>query len=629
MTDLFSRIVVSPDQPFGMLYRPSVSPDRLEVLQLMPGVAHFIDDVVADQNTNGSEKILLLPFRQVTERGYRAVNDDVPILSMPVLSRQWVALEQAVKTLPDTPMAVRDTHFNLDDVQFGKRVSQLIEQEIGQGAGSNFVLHRKLRTTLVDYQPGQLLSLYRRLLQAETQAYWCFLINTGDQAFVGVSPELHASLENGEVRMNPISGTFSYPPDGQTIDALLRFLSNPKETNELCMVVDEELKVMSRLCEQGAQVSELRLRQLSHVVHTEYLLRGRTRTGVADILRETLPAPTVVGSPVQNACDVVARFEPEGRRYYSGVVALVDSSPHNPHLDSAIAIRTAEISASGQLEIGVGASIVRDSHPADEAEETRSKVQSFYAALTRDSREAAVKSCRGIAPEEKLSDHPRVRAMLSRRNVNISRFWLSAPDDRGHHLGHFAQKRILILDGNDTFTAMLQTLFSSLGAAARVEKVRTGMDFHGWDLVVAGPGPGNPLDDGNARISAMREAITKMLAKDQPFFAVCLSHQILSLKLGLPIIRLSPPNQGMQKSIMLDRQREIVGFYNTFCARADAQALIEMRKAGIVIYSDEESGEVYAIRATKFSSVQFHLESFLTANGLGILDNFVRPLLQA
>ncbi|MEI7202495.1 chorismate-binding protein, partial [Pectobacterium parvum] len=382
MSDFLTQILSQPQKPYALLYRPAVSLDKIEILQLTCEKTHFLDKALSADSHHG--KLLVVPFCQVAKRGYHAINDETPILSMPITSRQWLPLSEAINRLPDLPISVTNTHFNLDDTQFGQRISQLIEQEIGQGAGSNFVLHRKLRTSLVDYHPEQLLSLYRRLLQTESSAYWCFLINTGDEAFIGVSPELHASLNNGEMYMNPISGTFRYPEQGETIEALIEFLNNQKETNELYMVVDEELKVMSGLCERGAQVSDLRLKQLSQVIHTEYVLKGKTQASVADILIETLPAPTVIGSPVQNACQVIARYEPEGRRYYSGVVALVDGTHDSPRLDSAICIRTAEVTADGKVEIGVGATIVRDSVPLDEAEETRSKVQSLYAALTQE-----------------------------------------------------------------------------------------------------------------------------------------------------------------------------------------------------------------------------------------------------
>ncbi|MDE1480242.1 chorismate-binding protein [Xenorhabdus bovienii] len=625
MSNLLSSIISSPEQPFALLYRPTVNSGEVEVFQLHLEKTDTIEHAVSC-DPRYKEKLLLLPFRQVIERGYSAVDDGMPILSLPIIARQQVSVSSLAEQLPEASFTVDNVHLNLDDKQFGQRVTRLIENEIGQGAGSNFVLHRKLRATIAEYEAVYLLSLYRRLLKMEFSAYWVFLINTGEQAFIGASPELHASLNEGEVSMNPISGTYPYPVDGPTVESLLTFLSCQKETNELFMVVDEELKVMSQLCEKGAQVSELKLKPLSHVAHTEYVLCGESHAGIADILRETLPAPTVIGSPVQSACDVVMRYEPEGRRYYSGVIALVSHSPDQISLDSAIAIRTAEITPQGHVEISVGATIVRDSNPVDEANETRSKAQSLYSAMLPETHRSLNMNVHKNKIQN-FSDIPTISDALINRNARVSRFWLTAPDERRRCLPHFEGKRVLILDGNDTFTSMFKTLFVSLGATAFVEKVHLEVDFKPYDLVVAGPGPGNPLDENDRRVTDMRNVIQRMIAAECPFFAVCLSHQILSALLGLLIVRLSPPNQGLQKTIWLGDRQECVGFYNTFCAKADESTVSNLHKMGIVFYFDDDK-QVHAIRSAKFSSVQFHLESFLTIDGPEILDRFVKPLLQ-
>ena len=42
------------------------------------------------------------------------------------------------------------------------------------------------------------------------------------------------------------------------------------------MVVDEELKMMCDICHEGGQVLGPFLKPMTHLVHTEYLLAGRT-----------------------------------------------------------------------------------------------------------------------------------------------------------------------------------------------------------------------------------------------------------------------------------------------------------------------------------------------------------------
>ncbi len=75
------------------------------------------------------------------------------------------------------------------------------------------------------------------------------------------------------------------------------------------MVVDEELKMMSAVCSDGGRITGPHLKEMSRLTHTEYVLRGRSRLDPRDILRETMFAPTVTGSPMQNACTVITRHE--------------------------------------------------------------------------------------------------------------------------------------------------------------------------------------------------------------------------------------------------------------------------------------------------------------------------------
>ncbi len=132
-----------------------------------------------------------------------------------------------------------------------------------------------------------------------------------------------------------------------------------------------------------------------------------------EILRETLFAPTVTGSPLESAARVISQYERQGRGYYSGVAALIGRDAHGGRtLDSAILIRTADIDATGEVRIGVGATLVRHSDPASEAAETRAKAAGgLIAALEPGS-------------SRSFAAHPSVRGALARRNEPLADFWL-------------------------------------------------------------------------------------------------------------------------------------------------------------------------------------------------------------
>ena len=105
------------------------------------------------------------------------------------------------------------------------------------------------------------------------------------------------------------------------------------------MVVDEELKMMCTVGDMGGVVVGPRLKEMAHLAHTEYELRGRSSLDVREVLRETMFAATVTGSPVQNACRVIERHEVGGRGYYAGALALIGTrlgrraDPRLPHPD--------------------------------------------------------------------------------------------------------------------------------------------------------------------------------------------------------------------------------------------------------------------------------------------------------
>ena len=42
------------------------------------------------------------------------------------------------------------------------------------------------------------------------------------------------------------------------------------------MVVDEELKMMCDICSEGGQILGPYLKPMTHLIHTEYILAGRT-----------------------------------------------------------------------------------------------------------------------------------------------------------------------------------------------------------------------------------------------------------------------------------------------------------------------------------------------------------------
>ncbi|MDV6786352.1 phenazine-specific anthranilate synthase component I [Pseudomonas aeruginosa] len=660
-TSLLQRLLERP-APFALLYRPeSNGPGLLDVIRGETLELHGLADLPLDEPGPGLPRhdlLALIPYRQIAERGFEALDDGTPLLALKVLEQELLPLEQALALLPNQALELSEEAFDLDDEAYAEVVGRVIADEIGRGEGANFVIKRRFQARIDGYATASALSFFRQLLLREKGAYWTFIVHTGERTLVGASPERHISVRDGlavmffrqlllrekgaywtfivhtgertlvgasperhiSVRdglavMNPISGTYRYPPAGPNLAEVMEFLDNRKEADELYMVVDEELKMMARICEDGGRVLGPYLKEMAHLAHTEYFIEGQTSRDVREVLRETLFAPTVTGSPLESACRVIRRYEPQGRGYYSGVAALIGGDGQGGRtLDSAILIRTAEIESDGRLRIGVGSTIVRHSDPLGEAAESRAKASGLIAAL------------KSQAPQ-RLGSHPHVVAALASRNAPIADFWLRGASERQQLQADLSGREVLIVDAEDTFTSMIAKQLKSLGLTVTVRGFQEPYSFDGYDLVIMGPGPGNPTEIGQPKIGHLHLAIRSLLSERRPFLAVCLSHQVLSLCLGLDLQRRQEPNQGVQKQIDLFGAAERVGFYNTFAARA-LQDRIEIPEVGpIEISRDRETGEVHALRGPRFASMQFHPESVLTREGPRIIADLLRHAL--
>jgi phenazine biosynthesis protein phzE len=608
--DLLQRILdgTAAHPAFALLHRPEQGGGTVDVLSGAVSAPAALDAIPLDEvhRTPGRaahDVLVLVPYRQLRERGFAAPDDGTPLLAMTADEQHTLPLAEVLDRIADVPAPLGGGRFDVDDQAYAETVRRIVDEEIGSGAGSNFVVRRTFLADIGDYSQRTALSLFRRLVEREEGAYWTFVIHTGGRTLIGATPERHVSLRGGRAVMNPVSGTYRYPSTGPTLDGVTDFLADRKEADELYMVVDEELKMMARICPGGGRVVGPYLKEMARLAHTEYFIEGRTDRDVRDILRETMFAPTVTGSPLESAARVISRYEPQGRGYYSGVAALIGRDADGTRtMDSALLIRTADITPAGRARIGVGATLVRHSDPASEVAETRAKAAGLLAAL--DQRRTA-----------RFRGHPAVLAALRDRNTHLAGFWLRDAEEQHPRLDGLAGLRTLVVDAEDTFTAMIAQQLSALGLDVRVRRYDEPHTFAGHDLVVMGPGPGDPRALDDPRIGRLRAGVDTLLAERRPFVAVCLSHQVLSLRLGLELARRAVPNQGVQREIDLYGQLERTGFYNTYAARSDDDEMEAGDIGPVEISRDRTSGEVHGLRGPHFASMQFHAESVLTVEG--------------
>ncbi len=596
-------------KPFCIYYKDGVLTcveGHIEALEKLSAIPR-------KQAMHGLASVSMVPYCQIKERGFQVRDENEKILSL---------VPETVRTLPvaefvegkDCPITLEsDLTYNLSDAEFIEIVRSVIEDEIKNGEGSNFLISRKCLGKIKNFHAGIPLSILSRFIENEFGAYCDFCFFDGERYFIGASPERHLSYYGNTIMMNPICGTLPKSQLNSRQD-LIDFLSDPKEIHELFQVVDEELKMMAKICYVGGEMEGPYIKEMRTLVHTEYLLRGQSEMDPVKAFELSMFAPTMIGSPLENAARIIYKHEKDARRYYSSAILFLgQDADDKDFLDSAITIRTMEIDLEGNFVIQSGASIVRDSVPEKECLEVKTKARGLIDAILGKQRVTSLAS--------QFID-PLVIKTLSARNGNLSGFWkdkqsVASADPR------LKEIRMVIVDNEDEFTFMLRHMLEHIGISTRVLRIADeAIELAPDDILLVGPGPGDPTNMDDPRIRKVHALTRKALAENRKFVAVCLGHQVLSAVLGLDIIKVDPPLQGFQEKIDLFGSPEIVGFYNTFFSLYDPSRLSAMVTASV----DDEQ-RIYAMKSDTFVSFQFHLESILTPNGVDILRNALYELL--
>jgi anthranilate synthase component 1 len=220
------------------------------------------------------------------------------------------------------------------------------------------------------------IELYRTLRRVNPSPY-LFLLELGDLALVGSSPETLVKADGRRASLNPIAGTTEPGPGDAE-----RLLASEKDRAEHVMLVDLGRNDLSRVCRHGTVCVErfMEPERFSHVTHlvSEVVGELREEVGPFDLLRACFPAGTVSGAPKVRAMQLISELEGYRRGPYAGAVGHVQP---NGDLDTCIAIRTIVLH-DGVAHLQAGAGIVADSDPQAEHEECLRKLAALETAIT-------------------------------------------------------------------------------------------------------------------------------------------------------------------------------------------------------------------------------------------------------
>jgi anthranilate synthase len=438
-------------------------------------------------------------------------------------------------------------------------------------------------------------AFFERLRQRNPAPYEFFLNLGGGEYLVGASPEMYVRVTGDRVETCPIAGTIARGADPLgDAEAIRALLVSPKEESELTMCTDVDRNDKSRICVPGSikVIGRRQIELYSRLIHTVDHIEGRLRPefDALDAFLTHMWAVTVTGAPKAWAMQFIEDHEADQRRWYGGAVGMIG---FDGGMNTGLTLRTAHI-RDGVAAVRAGATVLFDSEPAAEEQETRLKARALLETLAESAR---------LAP----AAEPAVRADEGQPGAGLS---------------------VLLVDCQDSFVHTLAGYFRELGA--EVTTLRAGFDpalleHYAPDLVVLSPGPGRPADFGCDKLLAALDE------RGLPVFGVCLGLQALVEHSGGSLGLLATPAHGKPGQVQVLGGELLAGLPAEFTAGRyhSLHARPEQVTGGFTVTAVTPDGVVMAIEdpARGRWGVQFHPESILTASersGHQVIGNVLR-----
>ncbi len=447
-----------------------------------------------------------------------------------------------------------------------------------------------LRQTFRASYSGKTSTLFERMQQRSPSPYE-FLLQFGEEQLVGASPEMFVRIEGRRVETCPISGTARRTGDPmRDADNIRDLLASAKEESELTMCTDVDRNDKSRVCEPGSvQVIGRRLiESYAGVFHTVDHVEGYLAGGFdsLDAFLSHMWAVTVIGAPKKAAAQEIENLENDARGWYGGAVGMLSL---NGDINTGILIRTTYL-RNGIASYPVGATLLYDSIPAMEEQETRLKATGFFEILGSKTKAEAKTASRSARTGEGM--------------------------------------KLLLVDNDDCFIHTLANYARQAGA--EVVTYRWGFPFElveqiAPDLILISPGPGRPSDYGVPNL------VRRAAEQGIPVFGVCLGLQGMVEAFGGELGVLDYPMHGKPSIISHDGKGVFEGlpesltvgrYHSLFAMRPKLPACLE-------VTAESDDGVVMGVRHRELpmEAVQFHPESILSAKengGLRMIENLMR-----
>lgn len=200
-------------------------------------------------------------------------------------------------------------------------------------------------------------------------------------AFVGATPELLCSLNEGRLETSALAGTAPRgrsPGEDQALATTLA--ATAKERHEHRFVVDAIVDTLRSLGAEVSASSTPRIKQLQDVQHLETPIVATLgdSQGLLDAVSALHPTPAVGGAPRTAALNWLAVHEGLDRGHYAAPIGWFEGSTRGAMY---VALRSVFVTKESAWAFA-GAGIVADSRPEAEWREVNHKLRAIRGALT-------------------------------------------------------------------------------------------------------------------------------------------------------------------------------------------------------------------------------------------------------
>lgn len=199
---------------------------------------------------------------------------------------------------------------------------------------------------------------------------WTFAID----GHLGSSPETLVRVARGKATARVLAGSIARGADAASDhSAALRLATSTKDLDEHRYAVQSVLDALAPHARAGVSASEIPFAlKLPNLWHLATNIEGTLSDGSSalDLAAALHPTAAVAGTPTAAALETIRELEGLDRGRYGGPVGWVDA-----HGDGkwAVSLRSAEVSAEGDIRAFAGGGILAASDPETELAETSLK----------------------------------------------------------------------------------------------------------------------------------------------------------------------------------------------------------------------------------------------------------------